>query len=105
MTLFCTCQNHLNCTMIAYTISPINWIINHVCIYFDSGVLNAWVSGHTFKKQSLCFNTKKQYSHQRVFLNSYNLKNVLGNRLIVTETAFTASVKCSPWGKGSNCRL
>lgn len=51
MTVFCTCQNHLNCATIAYTISQINWVINRVCVYFDTGVLNAWIPGHSFKKQ------------------------------------------------------
>lgn len=51
MPLFCICQNHLNCTMMAYTVSPINWVINHVYIYFDSGVLNAYVPECIFKEQ------------------------------------------------------
>lgn len=51
MPLFCTCQNHLNCTVMTGTVSPINWVIGHVCIYPDSGVLNAWAPGHIFKEQ------------------------------------------------------
>lgn len=35
---FCTCRNHLNCTMMTYTVLPINWVINHVYIYILTAV-------------------------------------------------------------------
>lgn len=46
MTVFCTCQNHLNFTMIAYKILPVNWVINHVSAYCDSSVLKMGPGTH-----------------------------------------------------------